>query len=185
MAKRPWRMFVEIELPYTRFSYSKKLNKIPGAPVSRLRLNIMGLKNIPKEQWKYSGHLISLYNIQISDYSLEAVRINLSKYLEKDVKEFLFIIRKWPHHVIREHPLAYGAGADRISQGMRLSFGKPTYRAAQIYYKDIILSIYYNRQELTEKIKYILEVAKKKLSGKYKIYVGENKPEEEILKNII
>ncbi|MGC9079641.1 MAG: 50S ribosomal protein L16 [Nanopusillaceae archaeon] len=184
MAKRPWRIFREIERPYTRFSYSKNENKIPGAPVSKLRMNIMGMKNIPKENWKYVGHLISLYNVQVSDYSLEAVRTNLLKYLEKDVKEFLFIIRKYPHHVVREHALVYGAGADRISQGMRLAFGKPYTRAAQVYYKDIVLSIYFNKPEFIKNIEFYLEVARKKIAGKYRKYIGENIPEEEILKNI-
>ncbi|MEM4882414.1 MAG: hypothetical protein QXN76_02640, partial [Nanopusillaceae archaeon] len=88
MAKRPWRIFREIERAYTRFSYSKSLNKIPGAPPAKLRMMIMGNKTKIPRDWKYVGHLISLLNIQISDYSLEAVRINLLKHLEKDVKDF-------------------------------------------------------------------------------------------------
>ncbi|BBL45886.1 50S ribosomal protein L10e [Nanobdella aerobiophila] len=185
MAKRPWRIFKEIERPYTRFSYSKKHNKIPGSPVSKLRMNIMGLKSVPIDQWKYAGHIISIETIQLSDYALESVRTNLTKYLEEEVKEFLFIVRKYPHHVVREHSLVYGAGADRISQGMRLSFGKPYTRAAQIHYKDIVLSIYFNKLEFMKNIDFYLEVAKKKLSGKYKKYLGENIAEKDILKSII
>ena len=185
MAKRPWRIFREIERPYTRFSYSKKENKIPGAPVSKLRMQIMGMKNVPKENWKYAGHLIALHNVQVSDYALESVRTNIQKYLEKDVKEYLFIIRKYPHHVVREHSLVYGAGADRISQGMRQAFGKPRTKAAQVFYKDIVLSIYFNKPEFMKLVDFYLDVARKKLSGKYKKYLGENKPEEEILRSIV
>lgn len=183
MAKRPWRIFRDIERPYTRFSYSKNLNKIPGAPVSKIRMFEAGIKN--KRDWKYVGHLISVDNVQVSDYSVEAVRVNLLKYLEKDIKEFYFKIWKYPHHVVREHPLAYGAGADRISQGMRLAFGKPLYRAIQVFYKDILLSIYFDKQEFLPKIQDYLRIASRKLAGKYKIYIGENIDRKEILKKII
>jgi len=188
MAKRPWRIFRNIERPYTRVSYSKKLNKIPGAPVSKLRMQVMGDKSRLPRDWKYAGHLISLLNIQISDYSLEAVRVNLLKYLENEVKNFLFIIRKYPHHVVREHPIVYGGtgvAADRISQGMRLSFGRPKYRAAQIYRGDIILSIYFDNENFTGIIKNLLRIARNKLSGNYSEYVGENIEESEIVKKII
>jgi len=185
MAKRPWKIFKEIERPYTRFSYSKTYNKIPGAPVSRLRMQVMGMVNVPKDQWKYVAHLIALHNVQVSDYSLESVRTNILKYLENEVKEFLFIVRKYPHHVVREHALVYGAGADRISQGMRHSFGRPYTRAAQVFYKNIILSIYYNKQDFTGRINFYLDVARKKLAGKYKKYIGENKSEEVILLSVV
>ncbi len=187
MARRPWRIFREIERPYTRFSYSRKLNKIPGAPPSKLRMQIMGNANKLPKDWKYAGHLISLLNIQISDYSLEAVRVNILRHLEKEVRDFLFIIRKYPHHVVREHPLVYGGvgvAADRISQGMRLAFGRPKYRAAQIFRGDIILSIYFDNASFVEDIKHLLRIARNKLSGKYFEYVGENISEKEIVKKI-
>jgi large subunit ribosomal protein L10e len=188
MAKRPWRIFREIERPYTRFSYSRKLNKIPGAPPTKLRLLIMGNLRKNLKDWKYAGHLISLLNIQISDYSLESVRINLLKHLEKEIKDFTFLIRKYPHHVVREHPIVYGGGgvaADRISQGMRLAFGRPLYRAAQIYRGDIVLSIYFDNESFIPEIKDLLRIARNKLSGKYFEYVGENIDEKEIVRKVL
>ena len=44
---------------------------------------------------------------------------------------FHFKIRVYPHHVLRENKQATGAGADRVSEGMRLSFGKPVGTAAR------------------------------------------------------
>ena len=184
MAKRPWRVHREIELPYTRVSYNKDLNKIPGAPTPKVRLFFMGNKDRNPEDWKYSAHLISLLRIQVSDHALEAVRTNILKYLEKEVKNFLFLIRKFPHHVVREHPIAYGAGADRISQGMRLSFGKPTYRAVQLDHKDVLLSIYFDSDIFIPRMKEYLRIARNKLPGKYLEYVGPNVPVEEILNRI-
>ena len=46
---------------------------------------------------------------------------------------YFFKILKYPHHVIREKPIATGAGADRYSQGMRLAFGKPVGTAVQAF----------------------------------------------------
>jgi len=180
---RPWRVHRPVERPYTRFSYSERKNFIPGAPPSKVRILVMGKKCRKPEEWKYVGHLIALEHVQISDASLEAIRININKYLERRVKDYLFLIRAYPHHVVREHPIAYGAGADRISQGMRLAFGKPVRRAAQLYPGRIVLSIYFNKG-IFEDIKDYLRIAKNKLPGSYQIYVGENRDEKEILKQL-
>ena len=177
---RPWRVHRAVERPYTRFSYSKKKNLILGAPPSKVRMLVMGKRDKEPKEWKYAGHLIALEHIQVSDASLESVRVLINKYLE-GIKDYLFLVRAYPHHVVREHPIAYGAGADRISQGMRLSFGKPIGRAAQLYPGKIVLSIYFDR-EIFEEIKNYLRIAKNKLPGSYQIYVGENKDEKEILK---
>ena len=45
---------------------------------------------------------------------------------------FFFKIRKYPYHILRENPLAAGAGADRVSTGMKQSFGKPIGVALQL-----------------------------------------------------
>ncbi len=41
-------------------------------------------------------------------------------------------LRVYPHQVLRENPMALGAGADRISDGMRKSFGRPVGLAARV-----------------------------------------------------
>ena len=179
--KRPWYVHREIERPYTRFSYRKNKNFVLGAPPSRLRMLVMGKKTTNPKDWRYAAHLISLVHIQISDSALESTRILLNKYLEKKIKDYLFMIRVYPHHVVREHPIAFGAGADRISQGMRLSFGKPMRRAAQLHPGKIVFSIYFNKEAFNE-IKDYLRIVRNKLTGNYIDYVGENIDEKEILK---
>ena len=34
-------------------------------------------------------------------------------------------LRVYPHQIVRENPMATGAGADRVQSGMRNAFGKP------------------------------------------------------------
>ena len=46
--------------------------------------------------------------------------------------EYHMTIRIHPHHILRENKMMAVAGADRIQDGMRKSFGKPTDRAARV-----------------------------------------------------
>jgi large subunit ribosomal protein L10e len=52
------------------------------------------------------------------------------------------ILRKFPHHVIRENKQATGAGADRVSDGMRQSFGKIVGTAARIQAGERLFTAY-------------------------------------------
>ena len=45
---------------------------------------------------------------------------------------YFFQLRIYPHHILRENPLAAGAGADRMSTGMKCAFGKPISVAARV-----------------------------------------------------
>jgi large subunit ribosomal protein L10e len=71
---------------------------------------------------------------QIRHTALEAARVAANRYLLKQVgrTNFHLKLRTYPHHVIRENKQATGAGADRVSSGMRLAFGKAVGTAAQI-----------------------------------------------------
>jgi len=51
-------------------------------------------------------------------------------------------LRKFPHQVIRENKQATGAGADRVSDGMRQAFGKPVGTAARLNKGDIVFTAY-------------------------------------------
>jgi len=66
--------------------------------------------------------------------ALEAARVAANRLLEvKAGKDNYHLkIRVYPHQVLRENPMAAGAGADRISDGMRRAFGKPIGSAARV-----------------------------------------------------
>ncbi len=170
---RPWRCYRRLRRPYTRISRSKKKNYIPGAPPAKLRYMVMG--NLQKDQWRYAVHLVCKDSLQIRDAALEAVRIMVNKYLEQalGLKNYKLLIRAYPHHVVRENPLAYGAGADRIQKGMRLAFGKPKERAAQVYAGKKLITVYIDSLDKIEDVKYALKVAASKLPGSYTIEAEE------------
>ena len=91
---------------------------------------------------------------QIRHSALEAARITVNRRLMKDVgrSNFHFKVRVFPHHVLRENKQATGAGADRVSEGMRLAFGKAVGTAARVDPNQKIMTVYSTPQYL-EKIK--------------------------------
>ena len=61
-------------------------------------------------------------------------RIAATRYIQKKAgNAFHLKLRLYPHNVLRENKIATGAGADRISQGMRAAFGNPTGLAARVH----------------------------------------------------
>jgi large subunit ribosomal protein L10e len=82
----------------------------------------------------YRVKLISKNSVQIRHNALESARIAVNKKLTKWIgnNNYYFKIKPYPHHVLRENPLAAGAGADRFQTGMSHAFGKPIGLAAQV-----------------------------------------------------
>ena len=72
--------------------------------------------------------------IQLRSNALESARQVANKHLERELTatEYMFKVLVYPHNVIREHKMATGAGADRISRGMSQAFGRPVSVAARI-----------------------------------------------------
>ncbi len=110
---------------YTRREFIK------GVPGIRVTFFDMGNQ---KGDFPVEMSLISKEGGQIRHNALEAARIAANRLLEvKAGKDnYHFKIRVYPHHVLRENPMAMGAGADRISDGMRMAFGRPIGTAARI-----------------------------------------------------
>jgi large subunit ribosomal protein L10e len=131
MALRPGRTTRKMERPYTRVSKRvPRKSYVVGVPVSKIHQFEMGDR---KGEYDTVLYLVAKQSVQIRHNALEAARIVAGKFLDKMLgTSYFFKILLFPHHVIREKPIATGAGADRYSQGMRLSFGKPTGTAVQI-----------------------------------------------------
>jgi large subunit ribosomal protein L10e len=77
----------------------------------------------------------------------------------------------YPHHVIREKPIATGAGADRYSQGMAHAFGKPTGSAVQVREGQRLVQIHVEKLNL-ELAKKALKKFGLKISTPTQILVG-------------
>jgi large subunit ribosomal protein L10e len=87
--------------------------------------------------------LVSKRAVQIRHNALEAARIAITQNLMKSLGEdnYFAKILIFPHHVLRENPLATGAGADRFQTGMRQSFGRPIGVAARVKENQKLIEI--------------------------------------------
>ena len=103
-----------------------------------------------KSEFNTSLLLISKDNRQVRDSSLEAARQTSNRHMQKKLGKigWRIIIRCFPHHILRENPLAAGAGADRMSTGMKRSFGKSIGIAAQIRKGQTVFQIDVNKKDL-------------------------------------
>jgi large subunit ribosomal protein L10e len=90
-------------------------------------------------------------------------------------------VRKFPHHILRENPLAAGAGADRMSTGMAHSFGKIIGIAAQVKTGDEIFTLKIKKENLPLARKAMKKISLK-LPKQYKF--SEQKIEEKKVKAV-
>jgi len=165
MARKPARMWRRLERPYTRVEY------IDGVPGIRIRQFEMGNKS---GDFPVMVTLVAEEAVQIRDVALEAARLAAGKYMSKmaGASNFKLKIRIYPHHILREHKMAVGAGADRISQGMRRAFGKPVGRAARVFPGTKIMSVWV-KPEHFDFAKEALKRASQKLPTPTKIIVEQ------------
>ena len=120
-----------LERPYTRKSKKRELSYVRGSPYSKIVSFDMGN---PNGEYTHRIVLTSKNNVQIRHNALESARVAVNKVLSNKigVQNYHLKIKPYPHHVLRENPLAAGAGADRFQTGMSQAFGKPIGLAARI-----------------------------------------------------
>ncbi len=136
MVRKPAKMYRNLaKKAYTRREY------MGGVPGSKVVTFDMGNLNA---EFPLEIGLAVEESCQIRHTALEAARISINRKLQKDVgrMNFKLKLRVFPHHVLRENKQATGAGADRVSEGMRLSFGKAVGTAARVSPGQIIFSVY-------------------------------------------
>ena len=152
---------------WARYSLKKpKKNYIRALPHTALLVFNMGAN---KPEFDLELTLRPERKVQLRSNALEAARQVANKYLEATIPEgYQFKVLVYPHNVIREHKMATAAGADRVSRGMSLSFGKPVSIAARIK-QDQPVFLLKTMKENREVAVHALKRAAAKLSGTYKI----------------
>lgn len=136
-----------VKRPYTRVSKFRKKGYVRASPNIKIVKFDMGAV---KKNFEYQADMISKSSIQIRQEALESARQTCNRWLEKHLGKtgFHFKIRTYPFHILREHSLASGAGADRMSTGMAKAFGKPVGVAAQIKKGQIVFSVKADKQNM-------------------------------------
>ena len=167
---RPGRCYRRLERPYTRVSRKREKSFIKTSPHSKVVHYNMGKKG----DYSYVLKLVSKSDVQIRHNAIEAARIAVNKVLESKLSgNYYFWIKIYPHHIIRENPLATGAGADRFQTGMKHAFGKPKGRAAQVKKGKNIMEVYVNKDGL-DVARMALKRGANKLPGKKTIIIENN-----------
>jgi large subunit ribosomal protein L10e len=138
MGRRPFRCYrYQKNKPYIKSRYCR------GVPDSKIRIFDVGAKKTGVDVFPCVMHLVCDEKQQISSEALEACRVAVNRHLINSVgKENYHIrVRAHPFHVIRANKMLSCAGADRLSSGMRHSYGKPIGVAARVQIGQILLSV--------------------------------------------
>jgi large subunit ribosomal protein L10e len=121
--------------------------------------------------------LISREKVQIRHNALESARVGANKVLFFKYGETGYRIQLcvYPHIILRENKMIATAGADRLQEGMRRAFGKPTGRAARVEVGQDLLIIYVP-EDGVDTAKQALSSAGTKLPMRTRIIVEKIEP---------
>ena len=140
MARKPAKMYRQVKgQAYTRREYTG------GVPNNRiLRYHMGNRKAAEAGEFEVVVHLTVDNAVQIRRTALEAARQVSNASIREIAGEMGYALRihKYTHNILRENKQATGAGADRVSQGMRLSFGKNVGTAARCKRNDVVVSVH-------------------------------------------
>ncbi len=128
---------------YTRKQY---IRKIPGSRIVQYDMgNLSG-------EFPLTVSLALKKPAHLSHNSLEASRIASNRYMQRRAGRmgYHLKIRVYPHHIVRENPMATGAGADRVQDGMRKAYGKPVSSVAIVKADQRVLTIRTNKKNFKD-----------------------------------
>lgn len=161
--KRAWTR-VAIKVP--------RKNYIGAAPALRIRQFNMGN---PQKKYNTLADLKVKSGFDIRDNAIESSRMAINRQLVKALGKdgFFMKVRIFPSNIMRENKTAQGAGADRVSQGMSQSFGKPIGRSARVRKGQVIYSVLCTKSQ-KKLVKDALMRAKSRFSGDVEVIFSED-----------
>jgi large subunit ribosomal protein L10e len=119
--------------PYTRREFVK------GFPPPKITKFTMG---DTKAKFEFEVKLIAAEKAQVRHNALEAARVATNRLLmDKLVNNYRLQVRPYPHVILRENKMIFGAHADRLQDGMRRAFGKPIGTAARVEPNQAIITV--------------------------------------------
>ncbi|TAJ44624.1 50S ribosomal protein L16 [Methanofollis fontis] len=166
MVRKPGVMYRNLaKKAYTRREY---MGGIPGSKIVQFDMG-----NTSAE-FPVEASLLVLEACQIRHTAFEAARVNINRRLMKEIgrMNYHLKLRTYPHHVLRENKQATGAGADRVSEGMRMAFGKAVGTAARVHPDQKIFTIYTSPQYI-EKAKDALRHGGYKLPSPTRVVIED------------
>ena len=168
MAVRKARAYSKIHMrAFTRKSSVKAKNYIKTVPPQKVvRFKMGAIRDYNEGKFK---SIMMLSNgdhqtVYVRDLAIEAARQYVNKILDTDLPgQTYFEVKAYPHQILRENKMLTGAGADRMSTGMQLSFGATTNRAAVVKAQHPLFLVGYNGEKARKIIYDALSRVKAKL----------------------
>jgi large subunit ribosomal protein L10e len=118
---------------YTRKDYAR------GFPPPKIVKFTMG---DTKAQFEIEAKLLATARVQIRHSALEAARVAANRILmDKLLNDYYMTVHTYPHIILRENKMIFGAHADRLQQGMRRSFGTAVGTAAKVEVGQPIITV--------------------------------------------
>jgi large subunit ribosomal protein L10e len=118
---------------YTRKEYAR------GFPPPKIVKFTMG---DTKGTFDVEAQLLATERVQIRHSALEAARVATNRVLmDKLINDYLMVVHPYPHIILRENKMIFGAHADRLQQGMRRSFGAAIGTAAKVEVGQPIMTV--------------------------------------------
>lgn len=176
MGLRKSRCYTTPERSYTRKSKVRSKSYVKGAPVTKISKFIMGnLANYNAGKYQFIISVLVEEPIQIRDNCIEASRMLINRELDTELKgDYYFAVSAYPHQILREKKILMGAGADRMSQGMQLAFGKPASVAIKFNANGKLFMIACNKNAIPV-VRKVLDKIRAKIPGRKRIVVEEKK----------
>ncbi len=169
---RKGHCYSKVKRPYTRKSKVKSKSFIKAVPQNKIVRYSMG--DITKK-FSYVIDLVSNKDIQIRHNALESCRMIVNRQLHESLgMNYLFVLRVYPHQILRENKMIAGAGADRMQKGMQKAFGKPIGLAAKVNKKQAVFSVYADKENLNI-ARSALNKARPRMPGQFTITIKELK----------
>lgn len=102
-----------------------------------------------KASFTYQARLVAGEAAQIRHNALEAARVASNRVLMTKLgNAYILRVVPFPHAILRENKMIFGAHADRLQDGMRKAFGKPVGTAARVKPGQSIIEVGVNQNAL-------------------------------------
>lgn len=134
-----------------------------------------------QENFSYKIHLVSSQKMNVRDNAIESARMAAVRLMDTVGKTgWFFQVRIFPHHIVRENPLAAGAGADRLSTGMAHNYGKPIGIAAQVKSGQEVFTIHTSKEKAQLARRALLKASYKLPFKTSVVVIDKSKPSSRI-----
>ena len=157
--------------PFTRISKRRQKSFIKVVPPQKIVKFEMGkISSYKNGKLPHVLTVVSTENVQIRHNALEACRQFINKAIDKETNgQYMFKVVPYPHHIQREHKMLTGAGADRMSSGMQLSFGKSMGKAVIMKPESQLFIVALPNEKYLPFARKVFKQIKSKLPGKTRV----------------